>query len=273
MPFLIRLITLTSLLVVSACTQTEPVEPEQTENTTPATTTPAFQLGPDEKFPSLPEDELIRVVIWGDGFVKASSELIEFFGENKLTTISVNAALRTAPCDWEKDVKQTVEESQLDLAVLSFGEQSMSDCLGEVDNTEDYVNKYVQQINELIDLFVNDDVPVLLVGAPPVQFGSWPTPLDVKYEQLANEEPFVSYSNKPALSVAPSGKYEYVNECADWETETQGCRNGTIAVRSPDGIFFCPSPAAKETACPVYNAGAYRYAASILQLIREHRTS
>jgi hypothetical protein len=58
-------------------------------------------------------------------------------------------------------------------------------------------------------------------------------------------------------AVLDHGTFSRTLPCLSSETRTEGCIDGRIVVRSPDGAHLCPTQ--KNFPCPMYSSGALRY--------------
>ena len=80
----------------------------------------------------------------------------------------------------------------------------------------------------------------------------------------------MSYIDAGAAVLTPDGRYTPQLPCLDSETTADGCTNGQIIVRAPDGIHFCPTVSGGTQPCPVYSSGAHRFAGGMADPVRDH---
>jgi hypothetical protein len=66
-----------------------------------------------------------------------------------------------------------------------------------------------------------------------------------------------------------NGNYTTTLPCAPNEGVGEGCVDGRIPVRNPDGLHLCPVEFDRQASrCPAYSGGAARFGFSMAQPVR-----
>ncbi len=176
----------------------------------------------------------------------------------------------TAPCDWTgKDLHVTAHS----VVVISFTGNSLTPCMAGADGTMLHgtalVGRYRTAVTALVQEARRAGARVILVGQP-TPAATAPNaavvgPLDDMYAAVAKAE-HASVVDAGAAVERAGGAYAERLPCLPGE---KGCdAAGTVDVRSSDGVHFCPV-AAEPGKCPVYSAGAYRFAAAIAAAVND----
>lgn len=170
----------------------------------------------------------------------------------------------TAPCDWlGKDLAVTPTA----VAVISFIGNSSSACMadgaGEALHGQALVDKYRSDVTALIAQVRGVGARVLMVGQP--QRLGVPdddveqTGLNTLYASLV-EPGAVEFVDAGATVEDANGAFALRLACIPGETQCDP--DGSIAVRSDDGVHFCATTGA--AGCADYSSGAFRFAAAIV---------
>ncbi len=169
----------------------------------------------------------------------------------------------TAPCDWlGKDLSLTPTS----MAVITFIGNSSSACMadgaGGVLHGQALVDRYRSDMIELVAQVRSSGAQVLLVGQPQrlgdASVQAEISGLNALYAGLA-EPGAVSFVDAGAAVEDANGAFALRLPCLPGETQCDA--DGSIAVRSEDGVHFCSN--ATVTGCSQYSSGAFRFAATI----------
>jgi hypothetical protein len=167
-------------------------------------------------------------------------------------------------CSAMPGVKRQVQETKPDAAIFMAFVASSQRC-PETD--------WEEQIDELVDFWVDNDVHVFLVpspgfivGTPQEQImGAGPAAEREHYEQLAAARPkHVTVLDAGSFLRTDTGEYAWRMPCLP-EGEPGCALDGTIGVRYLDGLHFCTDPQFAWQGCSgeEYMGGRRRAAASL----------
>lgn len=169
----------------------------------------------------------------------------------------------TAPCDWlGKDLSLTPTS----IAVITFIGNSSSVCMadgtGGFLHGQALVDKYRSDVVGLVAQIRASGAMVLMIGQPQ-RLGDANADIEVAglnalYAGMA-EPGAVSFVDAGAAVEDANGAFVLRLSCMPGESPCDP--DGTIAVRSDDGVHFCSNAAA--TGCSEYSSGAARFAAMI----------
>ncbi len=169
----------------------------------------------------------------------------------------------TAPCDWlGKDLSVTPTS----VAVITFIGNSSSACMadgtGGFLHGQALVDKYRSDIVGLVAQVRSSGAQVLLVGQPQrlgdATIETEIVGLNALYTGMV-EPGAVSFVDAGAAVEDANGAFVLRLPCIPGETQCEA--DGSIAVRSEDGVHFCSD--APATGCSEYSSGAFRFAATI----------
>ncbi len=169
----------------------------------------------------------------------------------------------TAPCDWlGKDLSVTATS----VAVITFIGNSSSTCMadgaGGFLHGQALVDKYRSDMIGLVAQVRSSGAQVLMVGQPRRQGDATVeieiAGLDELYSGLT-EPGAVSFVDAGAAVEDANGAFVLRLPCMPGETQCDA--DGSITVRSEDGVHFCSNAVA--TGCDGYSSGAFRFAAAI----------
>jgi hypothetical protein len=171
----------------------------------------------------------------------------------------------TALCDWLPAMAGTVVRTRPDLLVLVFNGNRRTACMQGQDGRplsgQPLSEKYRRDALTAVGVATRAGAWTLLVGGPVFRADSAQIGAGRAYEEIAARVPGVSYVDA-GEAVAPGHRFAARLPC---ESLDRGhCdADGTVAVRSADGIHFCPGDGGARRPCPVWSSGAFRYAAAI----------
>jgi hypothetical protein len=206
-----------------------------------------------------------NVVFIGDSLGEQTAPYLQSMVGDRSFTPQVFGG--TAPCDWlGKDL--TVAASSV--AVISFiGNSStacMADGVGGFLHGQALVDKYRSDVTALVAEIRTTGAQVLLVGQPQRLGGG---EVDVEVEGINAtfrglvEPGAIAFVDAGAAVEDASGAFVLRLPCMPGETQCDP--DGTIAVRSEDGVHFCSN--ALATGCTDYSSGAFRFAAAIAKAL------
>jgi hypothetical protein len=183
------------------------------------------------------------VLIYGDSLIEQASPYLR-------STDAIRALGGTALCDWVDNMAQAASVEQPSMMVVEFVGNDVTPCMNGYETPEQVRSKYEADMARLKQLV---DAPILWVGPPPFR----------------DREPaaFGLYSSEPRFvdageAVLADGAYTDTLPCLPDEGWVQGCVNGRIRVRAPDGAHFATSGSG-------YSAGGRRFADAIDEAVRQ----
>lgn len=198
-----------------------------------------------------------RVALWGDSLAwEARGSFAAAVTAAGGTSSLIHTYGGTAPCDWLDDIRKQSRRWHPTVAVLAFSGNTGSRCMRGRELTDAYRDDVAKAISRL----TRSGAEVLLVEAPPRLDQSVNaaglTPLDQVWRDLARDLPDTTVVPAGREVTTPDGRFTRTLPCRQGEQCGTG---GAVAVRSPDGVHFCPRQMPPVTACPVPSAGADRY--------------
>ena len=224
--------------------------------------TASFGCTAPDAAPTTPAPAAVaRVVLVGDSLAQeASADLAFLLGDVPLVPKYYGG---TAPCDWLDD---DLEADDASVVVISFTGNSQTPCMS--DGPSSYVrgaglvDRYRQDVATLVERSQEAGAVVVLVGQP--SRGNDPAGasevdgLNSAYRSLAITlgADFVDAGASVELD---DGAFTLRLPCTPMEPACDP--DGTNAVRSDDGVHFCPGR--NDLPCPRYSSGALRFALAI----------
>lgn len=203
-----------------------------------------------------------RVVLVGDSLaVEAFPQLQAMLADQELLNHTFGG---TAPCDWlDVDLGITADS----VVVLSFIGNAATDCMsvaGEYLRNEELAQKYRTDVAALVALATAAGAMVVLVGQPALggdntEGNTLVATLNAMYAEFAGA-PGVSFVDSGAALETDAGAFAAALPCLPDEPTCDAA--GLVAVRSADGVHFCPS--GFSATCPTHSPGAFRFAAAIV---------
>jgi len=223
--------------------------------------------------PPGPFGEGERVVLYGDSLsVEAGAPFAEKLAADTDAEVEVRAAPGTAVCDALGQIRDDLADPTRTpaVAVLEFAGNNFTPCVRTAEGDEltgpELAARYAADTREAVELLAGAGARVVITGPPaaPGLPGDATDLIDAEYERIVTEWAGrdigrVRYAAAGATVAGHDGGFAAALPCRDDEGEAEGCRDGRIAVRSPDEIHFCPQPAGDSLACPVYASGAERF--------------
>ncbi len=219
-----------------------------------------------------PAPETTNVVLWGDSLGhEAASPFTWAVQQVPGFTVETRTWGGTAACDWYAEIMQWPDAKRIDIAVLVFSGNSRTPCMrpeGRPLSGPERVEKYRADVEDEALHLRDLGATVYLMGPPVFRPDFEPNrveDINAMYIVLADRHEGVEFVDAGAV-VLDGGKYADRLPCAPWEGEPEGCVAGTIAVRSPDGVHFCPVKL-KRGVCSVFSPGAFRFAMAMAKPI------
>ena len=176
----------------------------------------------------------------------------------------------TAICDYLDVMREDAASLRPRAVVLEFSGNRFTTCMhrpdGEVMGDGDAYMKYLADVREAVRIFTRAGTHVYLAGAPV----SRPVPgsfqrgraLNVMYSWVALVSPPGMVTYVDAGTAVQRGT-EYTDELPCLPEEPCPSANGSIVVRSSDGVHLCPGDDSHRdpvtARCLVWSSGAYRY--------------
>jgi hypothetical protein len=221
----------------------------------------------------LPVPPGAKVVLWGDSLSSESQQpFVDWLrartgGKLDVTTRTFGG---TATCDWLPEIATTTARERIAFAVLEFSGNALTPCMTGSDGAPlsgtAYLDAYRNATLQAVAMLRGAGARVYLIGAPP---GRVPAPgneaaaLLALYREIARRMPGVVYVDAGRAVLAANGGWTATLPCLPGEGAAQGCSDGRIVVRAPDGAHFCPGagPAVHgvTTTCPRWSSGAVRF--------------
>jgi hypothetical protein len=218
------------------------------------------------------------VILYGDSLgSEASGAFTEELTRTTDAEVVVRARPGIAPCDARSEMTRDLDLDPA-VVVLQFVGNNGSACArgldGEVLTGPALVERTLADVQTATEMFADRGIRVVLVGGPD-------TPgLPTDGASLAIAEAYngivdtyggdmlgrVRYADAAAAVSGPDNAYADRLPCRSGEGEADGCENGTVAVRSPDRIHFCPV-AHEGLACPVPAPGARRFGEAMAEAV------
>lgn len=198
-----------------------------------------------ERSPTAPPPRQGPVLMYGDSLLESASPYVR-------STDQVRALGGTALCDWVDNIAKASAVEQPSVLVIEFVGNNLTPCMDGYKTPDQVRTKYEADAAKLKQQV---DAPIVWVGPPRFRSGRPPT------SGLFDTEPrFVD----AGAAVLADGKYTEALPCLPDERRSQGCVNGRIPVRAPDGAHFAAS-------APNYSSGGRRFADAIDEAVRDQR--
>lgn len=175
----------------------------------------------------------------------------------------------TAPCDWlDDDLGATAGGVVVITFTGNHGTSCMRDPAGAELRGDALVDRFRTDVTTLAERARAAGAWVVIVGQP--ARGDDPLGatevdgLNRVYRTLA-EVPGITFVDAGATVENVDGSFATRLPCSSIESQCDA--DGTVAVRSDDGVHLCPGE--HEQPCPVYSSGALRFALAIIEAL-EH---
>ena len=181
----------------------------------------------------------------------------------------------TAPCDWLGDLAELAARPPAErpaVALIEFTGNAFTSCMrpgGATLSDDEIVAAYERDGATFVTGLLGAGIRPVFALAPAVDHVSLVPRINDTWRSLAATYPGVAVIDAGIPVEAPDGSFARTLPCAGWEGPAQGCANGEVVVRAPDGTHFCPT----ETLiidgvvgmCPVASPGAVRYALGLAE--------
>ncbi len=200
-----------------------------------------------------------RVVLWGDSLASESQDAFTRAARRDGADVLVRAWGGTAICDWLDDMRVQARKWKPTVAVLTFSGNGRSPCM----QGRDKLRAYEEDATAAVDLLTAAGVQVRLATAPPrpeeIVGADGMTDLARTWRSVVATRELARVVDA-GLVDTDHGRWVAALPCQAGEP----CGpNGTVTVRSPDGVHFCPVDQPPMARCPVYAAGAERFGRAI----------
>ena len=238
-------------LVTASCSDSAPADLDVAPTTTIAATAPPPPIA--------------RLVLVGDSLAQEIETNLAFLiGDLQLVPKFFGG---TAACDWLDDDLAVTPDSAV---VITFTGNSQTDCMadgvgGHLRGSA-LVARYQQDVSTLVERAVAAGGAVVLVGQP-ARGGDPLGAIEVDalndvYRTIASEMS-VDFVDAGATVENSDGSFAQRLPCSPFEPQCDA--DGTNAVRSDDGVHFCPGQ--HDVPCPEYSSGSLRFALAIADAV------
>jgi hypothetical protein len=214
-----------------------------------------------------------RVALFGDSLSLQAEPYFRrlMAAEDTSNTTVYSSHGGTATCDWLPTMRRMAATARFEAVMLEFSGNALTPCMAHAGYyTPAFYAKYRADTMAAIAIWVPTGARVFLIGAPVTREQQESVPdwdaLNLLYAQIAAADPqHVTYVDAGSAVEGPGGTYARTLPCSIGEPCTGPVVNGVHSnvVRSPDGVHFCPVAEVHES-CPVYSAGALRFAAAMV---------
>ena len=215
------------------------------------------------------------VVLYGDSLAwEARHAFKGAFADRSGVQVVERTFGGTAICDWLDEMAADVTALKPGIVIIEFVGNSFTPCMrdaaGQFLTGTAVVERYSADLETLIATFAVNGAQVVLAGAAVSRADADHTPLgggglNALYQRTARAHAGVHYADAGA-EVLDDGHWTSTLPCFAFEPCTGGvdaAGTGVNAVRSPDGLHFCPASADAVRGvtgdCPVWSSGAFRY--------------
>ena len=224
----------------------------------------------------LADDVVIRrIAIYGDSVMNEVVPSIRvYMGDRRDLLVDSRAVAGVSLCDLVTRLRADIAEAPPDLVVVETNGGSFTPCM-QADGVSlepgsaEYLRRSGRAFEDFFEASEAASIPVLVVAPPPaptaearaVQTDLW---------RLAREAAIDSgdvrfdRSGRDAL-----GGDNWVGElpCLASEGASVGCTDGTIVVRSPNRLNFCPSGYRPDIPCREHASGLVRFATATVDAL------
>jgi hypothetical protein len=229
-----------------------------------------------------------RVLVYGDSLLDEAHAYMNTSGTALTgTTGAVKGTIGYAPCDYLNSLTATISVVT-DLVVIQSAANSSTKCMLEPGSTKvhmgiassEWEQKYEADFDATFALATTYGVKVLVLDPPPMDPAQ--PAAAVRDDLIENVWPVLQAdadANYPLVSFASDARdalggdtYTSTMPCLPDETADMGCNDGTITVRAPDGLHFCPTGLLnqKHPCGLAYDPGARRFGDAIEAATRAH---
>jgi len=183
----------------------------------------------------------------------------------------------TAPCDWLGDLAELVARPVAErpsVAIIEFTGNNFTPCMrpnGVAPSPTDTVADYQRDGTTFVTSLQAAGVRPVFALAPAVNHPSLVPEINDLWQTLAAQNPGVGVIDAGAVVEASDGSFSEMLPCQPWEHAPQGCWEGQVIARAPDGTHFCPNESHTVNGvvgvCTVPSPGAVRYAMGLARAL------
>lgn len=209
------------------------------------------------------------VAVFGDSLVIQAWSYVQHIAADRGQPFDGGAYGGTALCDWMPGVDKTLSDGRPAYLVLAFVGNNLTPCTLATDGSRRFgaalVALYRRDAQRAITAARAVGTQVFVLGPPAMKdpaLNDNASSLGAAMRELAAINPGVVYLDANAI-LSPEG-YRPARPCLSFETATLGCQDGSIVIRSADGVHL-ETPGGGDGA---YSAGAWRYATLLMRGIR-----
>jgi hypothetical protein len=212
------------------------------------------------------------VVVFGDSLTIQAWTYVQRIAADRGQAFDGGAYGGTALCDWMPGIEKVLRADRPSYLVLAFTGNNLTPCTLAPDGSRQYgaalVALYRRDTQRAITAARTAGTQVFVVGPPAMKnpvTDDDASQLQTAMRELAATNPGVVYLDAHE-ALSPDG-FRFARPCLLFETASLGCRNGSIVIRSADGVHL-ETPSGGDRA---YSAGAWRYATLLMRGIRNAR--
>jgi len=218
-----------------------------------------------------------RVALFGDSLSQEAGADFVYAARLAGYSAEVHAAGGTAPCDWLGDLAELAARPVAErpsVVIIEFTGNNFTACMrpdGTVPSDADTLTHYEHDATTFVTSLLAAGVRPVFALAPAVNHPSLVPFTNDLWRTLASEYPGVGVVDAGAPVESPDGTFASMLPCAPWEHAAQGCWEGEVIVRAPDGTHFCPTESHTVNGvvgvCDVPSPGAVRYAMGLARAL------
>jgi len=217
------------------------------------------------------------VAVFGDSLADEAGADFVYIAALSGYAAELHVAGGTAPCDWLGDLAELVARPAAErptVAVIEFTGNNFTACMrpdGMAPSADETVADYQRDATTYVTSLLGAGVRPVFALAPAVDHPSLVPQINALWRSLAGEYPGVGVVDAGAPVEGPEGTFSQFLPCESWEHAAQGCWEGQVIVRAPDGTHFCPDEAHTVNGvvgvCDVASPGAVRYALGMAEAL------
>jgi hypothetical protein len=219
-----------------------------------------------------------RVILYGDSLAFEARDVFTLSLQRGSDVEVVDRTFGgTAICDRLDGMRRDLHDLQPSAVVLEFVGNNLTLCMGGPYGPltgDDLLQKYRHDARSAIEIFAGAGVRVYWMGAPSTATAEEGAFAGVRrgYEAESGRLTFptpplprVRYVDA-GQAVLDHGQFAVTLPCLTSEGAGEGCVDGRIPVRAPDGLHFCPARMEPgDDRCPIYSGGAVRFGIAMAQ--------
>jgi hypothetical protein len=215
--------------------------------------------------------------LFGDSLAQEAEADFVYIARLSGYAVEVHAAGGTAPCDWLGDLAELVARPAAErpsVAVIQFTGNNFTACMrpdGTEPSADVTVADYQRDATTFVTSLLGAGIRPVFALAPAVNHPSLVPQINALWQTLAGEYPGVGVVDAGAPVEGGGGTFSALLPCESWEHAAQGCWEGEVIVRAPDGTHFCPTEAHTVNGvvgvCNVPSPGAVRYALGLAEAL------